>query len=178
MSFFECDKCGGIPGVTPCCTDQKKAVNMTEQLKPCPFCGGNAKLFGSNGGTPLTGWFAVCDDCGASQKISVLTDSGSETIKAWNRRAQPAQAVPVLTLDEMAKAFAAAGLDPDTPCEHHLEIARAIEQAVLAKRVPMTRSELVKLSQEYADLENEEDAFRDGWRQAELHHGIVGKEGA
>jgi len=25
MSFFECDKCGGIPGVTHCCTDNRRA---------------------------------------------------------------------------------------------------------------------------------------------------------
>lgn len=25
MSFFECDKCGGIPGVTHCCTDANRS---------------------------------------------------------------------------------------------------------------------------------------------------------
>lgn len=54
-------------------------------LKPCPFCGGKARLF-VNGGVRV-----ICSKCYASTKI--LTDNMEyesntvETvIKAWNRR--------------------------------------------------------------------------------------------
>jgi hypothetical protein len=99
-------------------------------------------------------------------------------------RAQPAQAVPLLSVMEAIHI----GAKHSTGLSHTREFTEdgflacvaEIEQAVRSKlgaMVPMTRSELVKLSQEYADLENEEEAFRDGWRRAERHHGIVGKEG-
>lgn len=58
-----------------------------------------------------------------------------------------------------------------------IDFARAVEAAVLAKRVPMTQSDLIRMSQDYADIEDEETAFRDGWRRAEIHHGIVGEKG-
>lgn len=31
MSFWECDKCGGIPGVTYCCTDRKEMPRPTDE---------------------------------------------------------------------------------------------------------------------------------------------------
>lgn len=56
------------------------------ELKPCPFCGGKARLF-VNGGVRV-----ICPKCYASTRI--LTDkmeyesNAVETvIEAWNRRA-------------------------------------------------------------------------------------------
>ena len=58
------------------------------ELKPCPFCGGKAYLFVSDGVRVL------CGKCGASSKTLVdeLTVNGvsgnavNSVIEAWNRR--------------------------------------------------------------------------------------------
>ena len=56
------------------------------ELKPCPFCGGEARLF-VNGGVRV-----ICSKCYASTRImsdEIEYDSNAvETvIEAWNRRA-------------------------------------------------------------------------------------------
>lgn len=53
---------------------------MTEQLKPCPFCGGEASF------KPRS-FKASCDKCGAHVPVGA-TDS-AEAIAAWNTRAAP-----------------------------------------------------------------------------------------
>lgn len=57
---------------------------MTE-LKPCPFCGGKARLFVS------TGVRVLCTKCSATTRIlvdseRVATSAIEDVIKAWNRR--------------------------------------------------------------------------------------------
>ena len=72
---------------------------MPEELKPCPFCGGEAK-FGANksccGRT-------VRIDCTNPECGGCITtfSSKAEATKAWNRRAQ--QPNEPLTLDELRK---------------------------------------------------------------------------
>ena len=56
---------------------------MTEQLKPCPFCGGEAEFIG---GLPKSGCDRVeCTKCWAE----VYGDDRDEAIAAWNTRAAP-----------------------------------------------------------------------------------------
>ena len=55
------------------------------ELKYCPFCGGKARLFVSNGVRVL------CPKCGATTRIlvdgdRVETNAVENVIKAWNRR--------------------------------------------------------------------------------------------
>ncbi len=53
---------------------------MTENLKPCPFCGGKAVL---NTGYPMGLWTVRCNECRG--KISRY-HSRKEAEAAWNRR--------------------------------------------------------------------------------------------
>lgn len=55
---------------------------MTEELKPCPFCGGMAVL--STGGEH----FAIpeCTECGATLPASFGADRQEKATAAWNRR--------------------------------------------------------------------------------------------
>jgi len=55
------------------------------ELKPCPFCGGKARLFVSNGVRVL------CTKCGvttwtAVDSERVGTSAVEDVIEAWNRR--------------------------------------------------------------------------------------------
>lgn len=66
---------------------------MSEQLKPCPFCGGKAELCaGAHMGRSAI--FIQCQKCGAQTKYYIdfqmmngLTPTQKKAIEAWNRRA-------------------------------------------------------------------------------------------
>ena len=59
---------------------------MIEKLKPCPFCGGEAKL------EKVSGFVvAKCGDCGAESGvvgISAEYCANDKAIEKWNRRIQ------------------------------------------------------------------------------------------
>ena len=65
---------------------------MTE-LKPCPFCGGKAKIYATTTGTcpNHAKHYCYCGKCFASGKsFSDFENDGSsvfKAIEAWNRRA-------------------------------------------------------------------------------------------
>lgn len=54
---------------------------MTEALKPCPFCGSEAR-FEIYGGTACA---VVCESCHCGT-MTVCLDDGMQAVKAWNRR--------------------------------------------------------------------------------------------
>jgi len=57
--------------------------NMKTELKPCPFCGGEANVFYVD---HYEGYFiAKCNECGATIRRS----ESKEAIKAWNARKNP-----------------------------------------------------------------------------------------
>lgn len=60
----------------------------TAELKPCPFCGGNARISSDTEATKdsqgrLWAFTVVCDKCCGS---SGLTFKPEKAVEAWNRR--------------------------------------------------------------------------------------------
>lgn len=53
---------------------------MTDKLRECPFCGGEAKLRNRGMNTPN---YVFCENCGA---VSKITETEADAIKAWNKR--------------------------------------------------------------------------------------------
>lgn len=112
---------------------------MTEQLKPlpCPFCGHIGLQFES--GSTYRWGIASCDGCGATcgEVRRNYPDDGkwhAEAITEWNRRAQPAQAVPVLTDDEIKAEIRSRGqMVNGVKGDGFMQGARWAEQAVRAK---------------------------------------------
>lgn len=74
---------------------------MSEELKPCPFCGGkNMRIW--NTSTP---WVS-CDDCLAN---TAYGETKEEAIEQWNRRAnklegQPTAYDPEKVVEQLEKA--------------------------------------------------------------------------
>ena len=60
---------------------------MSEELKPCPFCGGEADLI--NNDYVYEKWFAGCHNgkCPV-QPETYIHGTKDEAINAWNRRAK------------------------------------------------------------------------------------------
>lgn len=122
---------------------------MNEQLKPlpCPFCGHIGLQFES--GSTYRWGIASCAGCGATcgEVRRNYPDDGqwhAEAVEAWSRRAQPAQAVPLLTDAEIDALYAKSDLQADPGSDYGCGFysgARWAEQAVRAKMgvaVPMT----------------------------------------
>lgn len=54
---------------------------MNEQLKPCPFCGGQALILKDS---HISGYYALCDTCGTKTK-TFMGDLALEALKdLWN----------------------------------------------------------------------------------------------
>lgn len=79
-----CGMCKEESGENPCsgsCYDGIIAWLLSErqeELKPCPFCGGEARVHESAGG-----WsFVFCEECEAELR----GETKAEAIEAWNKR--------------------------------------------------------------------------------------------
>ena len=59
---------------------------MSDKLKPCPFCGGNAHIEDIMNAT----WMIVCNECGGSVSFGLdgCDATKDEAITAWNRRVE------------------------------------------------------------------------------------------
>ena len=141
--------------------------------------------------TELLGWVSACQSSYHIDRTpghrfgglgSHLQENRDSLVKYVNAliaaRAQPAQAVPVLTereIEDMYEAVKGKGWS--------LDFARAVEQAVRAKMgvaVPMTDAQI---NDAYGEARVQHDHIPHDdvariARSVEKHHGIVGKEGA
>ena len=54
------------------------------ELKPCPFCGGEVYISGSDNVNGHPYWYVICCACGASVYGNEDKEKAAE---AWNRRA-------------------------------------------------------------------------------------------
>lgn len=64
---------------------------MSRELKPCPFCGGNAKLIETYKyvglSKPIPRYFVRCDNDDCNVYVATCnSDTEEEAIEAWNRR--------------------------------------------------------------------------------------------
>ena len=57
---------------------------MTEELKPCPFCGGEAETFNPFDNIAGT-WCVICCECACA---SGFEQTETEATEAWNTRAE------------------------------------------------------------------------------------------
>ena len=55
---------------------------MNDELKPCPFCGGEAIVDGCDD----TLWIVICKECNSSIGYK---ETKEEAVEAWNRRIEP-----------------------------------------------------------------------------------------
>ena len=60
-------------------------MRMSDKLKPCPFCGGEAKLVGFVDDEEEERWSALCPQCGIGLVIEWREEKYA--IEKWNRRA-------------------------------------------------------------------------------------------
>lgn len=103
------------------------------ELKPCPFCGNDRNIALTNEKHDHSGgYFIACPECDASTglRYAMGDDPRPLLIEAWNRRAQPTQAVPLTTeqVMEIANAHVSFGWLDDyvTGIE---SVVRAVEKA-------------------------------------------------
>lgn len=62
---------------------------MSEELKPCPFCGSDDIDYGIMSGTMKGFDYIQCQNCGAEIR-SINNGKYIEAIEAWNRRVKNA----------------------------------------------------------------------------------------
>ena len=87
-----CEECGAKMGLK----EGDLEVKELEEIKPCPFCGGDAKMEESSYCRPVEGWlqYAIsCEDCGCEMLGESINPYQEEPEKAtesviakWNMR--------------------------------------------------------------------------------------------
>lgn len=87
------------------------------ELKPCPFCGGEARLTSFDDG-PVKRWFIQCKkhiECGGRM---IAKPTETEAIVAWNRRASDNKDAEIERLKENIKALENDNYNAEMNLEH------------------------------------------------------------
>ena len=74
-------------------------MEPTDKLLPCPFCGGEARVFHYSSAIRDEVWRAVCDKPFCAQGPDGYTEA--EAIAAWNTRAEMSYEDALILLDEL-----------------------------------------------------------------------------
>ncbi len=94
LNEFFCKRCEVIGNVFDNPELLKEGVEMSE-LKPCPFCGGEAQtneVVGMSNGNPPFGWGWVgCQKCRVFMQYNHGERGKRQAVEAWNRRADEQQ---------------------------------------------------------------------------------------
>lgn len=98
---------------------------MSEELKPCPFCGGDAEF--ERIGNSRRSTIVNCTECGASQECGEEWGHG----RTWNTRHIPEgyALVPVEPTSKMKQTGGEhnyAGINLTTACDYAYEVYRAM----------------------------------------------------
>lgn len=95
---------------------------MSDELKPCPFCGSIPHL------ADLAGWEIICE-CGVD--LCLPSPGRARLIAAWNRRPPESSERVALTDEQIYWALDKAKVPElrDVPLSYDYQVARAIEAA-------------------------------------------------
>lgn len=114
---------------------------MSEQLKPCPFCGGEARL---DQRTTQSLWnssdavfsHVACDECDISGQDFCDDPNGEEASEWWNRRAQPAEAEGGIDLkpilEDVEREYEMGGLSDGLYADYASDVAKRYASAALS----------------------------------------------
>lgn len=97
---------------------------MTEELKPCPFCGPGGSVVSIYFDDSSRRYRVGCGACGCATGIHPRDKTPAPAIAAWNNRAPP------FVTDEMIKRAAVAISGAPFPSKRSMDKARAVLAAL------------------------------------------------
>lgn len=68
--------------------DRNNSEQMSDELLPCPFCGGEAEIVHTPKVIPYEPWWIRCSFCEATTPKYKSETAKADAIAAWNRRAE------------------------------------------------------------------------------------------
>lgn len=163
---------------------------MTDELKPCPFCGEQHEDTHAYQPDYHHYWLVCCGACGATSPCHAKTDQGA--IQKWNTRATPTPDDAARALDAVIKTILARvndiqqytnefwemeiGEDMDDFCKSLDEAADTI-QALLNKPAENVGAGLNLKDLEKANLERQKDWRSENWSLGEWMCALTGEVG-
>lgn len=136
---------------------------MQSELKPCPFCGGEAEYHSDKGPTGEVYAWVGCNQCDAmSGHCDVRSMQPEEThpIEAWNTRASDAE-IARLTKALKTQAAAVRTLQANEQTEINILRAKVREAHIAIATLDSEREANARLTEELRAAEEREKALRE-----------------